>query len=136
MKIDSDDQAKINEFVTKYVDRSKITGGKILWGYKQYQKGKNGPEHDEAVHRVCHALAQRGIPFATEVPLKCGNYLDIACPTHVKQIIEVMKSESETFMTKKILRMPEELRKEVLILHAEKVLSYSHDEISEGVFIL
>jgi len=135
MKISSEDQSEINDFVRQYVDTARLPGRKVLWGYKSFE-GKNGLAHEEAVHRVCKALSLRKIPFATEVPLKCGNVLDVCCPTHIKKIIEVMHSESDDYMTKKILRLPNSLQGEVMILRACEVLDLPQKDVLEGVFIL
>lgn len=129
------DQEIINDFTREYVDTSKLPGRKILWNVKTFE-GKNGLAHEEAVHRICKTLSLRGIPFATEVPLKCGNVLDICCPTHIKKIIEVMHSESDDLMAKKILKLPASLQTEVLILHAGNVLDLSSMDVREGVYLL
>lgn len=135
MKLSKQDQITINDFVREYVDLSKLSSKGVLWGVKTFE-GKNGLVHEEAVHRICKTLSLKGVPFATEVPLKCGNILDVCCPTHVKKIIEVMHSESDDMMAKKVLKLPKSLQTEVLILHAGNVLDLSSAEIREGEYLL
>jgi len=123
-------QGLINDFVRRHVD----TSTRPKWNAMTFEM-KNGFAHDEAVFRCCRALKHLGIPFATEVRLKCGNVADIICPCHVAQIIEVMSTETDHAMTRKLLRMPASLRDEVKILKAEDVNRLEPEEIDEGVFI-
>ena len=130
MKYDDEQQALINDFKRQYAD----IHHKIQWGVKTFEM-KNGVLHDDAVHRVCHALHLKGLAFATEVRLKCGNVADVVCPAHVKPIIEVMSTESDNGMARKILRLPLELQKGVIVLKADDVMKLFPSEVVEGVFL-
>jgi len=124
------EQEIINDFVRRYVDRS----FRVYWNKMSFEL-KNGFAHDQAVFRCCRALHLLGVPFATEVRLRCGNVADIVCPTHIKPLIEVLASETDFSLSKKLLRLPEELRGEVLLLRAVVVNKLSPEEIDEAVFI-
>lgn len=81
----------------------------------------NTDAHNMRVCEVCVVLLKNKIPFYTEVKLKCGLRPDIVCPTHVKQIIEVMATETlKSYQESKLPKLPEELEDEVLVIEAHK----------------
>lgn len=90
---------------------------------------ENTREHNMQVAKACIILLENGVPFYTEVRLKCGLRPDILCPSHVKQIIEVLHSETpEMFVEKKFNKLPQELRGEYILLD-------SHEEWPERVIL-
>jgi len=79
-------------------------------------------EHRRAIFECCNALLAEGIPFWTEVRMKCGCIPDIVCPTHVKPMIEVLSSETmEMFRDLKLDKYPEELQGAFIFVDAKAV---------------
>ena len=79
-------------------------------------------EHNIRVCEVCITLLTMGVPFYTEVRLKCGNRPDVVCPTHVKSIIEVFHTETmKSFNVKKRPKLPSELMDDVIFVCTSKV---------------
>lgn len=77
----------------------------------------NTREHNMRVCEICLTLLEQGIPFYTEVKLKCGLRPDIVTPTHVVKCIEVLHTETETdFIEKKFIKVPESLKGEILLI--------------------
>lgn len=80
----------------------------------------NTYEHNLRVCEICITLLELGVPFATEVRLKCGARPDIIAPTHIQPIIEVLWSETnKDFVTKKAHKYPEELQGRWILHNAE-----------------
>tara|TARA_B100000287_G_scaffold406182_1_gene430412 strand:+ start:3559 stop:3927 length:369 start_codon:yes stop_codon:yes gene_type:complete len=91
------EQEIINDFFRKYVDRgfkTTINAVKLNPGHTE--------EHKRTIFEACNSLLNNGIPFWTEVRLKCGRIPDIVAPTHVTPFIEILSSETvEDFRTTK-----------------------------------
>ena len=100
------EQKIINDFFRKYVDS----------GFKTTKNSiKLNPGHTEAHKRrifdVCNTLLNHGIPFWTEVRLKCSCIPDVIAPTHVTPFIEILSTETEEmFRTLKLPKYPVEIR--------------------------
>ena len=106
MKLDSHEQAIVNDFMRDYVDRSFKTPMNAVRLNVDHTDA-----HRRTIFEVCNALLSHNIPFFTEVRLKCGTIPDIVCPTHVVPFIEVLSSETpEMFEDLKLDKYPEEFR--------------------------
>jgi hypothetical protein len=106
MKLDSHEQAMVNDFMRDYVDRSFKTPMNAVRLNVDHTDA-----HRRTIFEVCNALLSHNIPFFTEVRLKCGTIPDIVCPTHVVPFIEVLSSETpEMFEDLKLDKYPEEFR--------------------------
>lgn len=68
--------------------------------------------------------------------MKCKNVADIICPNHPYQIIEVMSTETDNYMAKKLLRYPEEVRKKIKVLKTEEINSLKKKDLVKGGFLL
>jgi len=115
MKLESHEQKVVNDFFRSYVDRM----------YKNPMNtvrlnSEHTDEHRRAIFECCNALLAEGIPFWTEVRMKCGCIPDIVCPTHVKPMIEVLSSETmEMFRDLKLHKYPEELQGAFIFVDAK-----------------
>jgi hypothetical protein len=110
----SKDQAKINDFVRRYVDRSQV----IHWNTIKL-KGTS-KTHQDMVYNVCWWLYKNGITFSTEVKFRTGYTPDIVCPTYVKPLIEIRYSESDERTAEKYERIPAELIDQIIYVDANK----------------
>ena len=104
------DQQKINDFVRRYAES----------GYKRdinkINLTKGQPEHNKRICEICCELIELDIPFFTEFRTKFGLRLDIATPTHVKKLIEVLHSETvNDFFKNKRQKLPDELKSEIIL---------------------
>ena len=106
------DQQKINSFIRNYAAN----------GYKRdinkiNLSSDNTFEHNLRVCEVCCHLLKLGIPFFTEMRLKCGLRPDICVPTHIRKIIEILHTETVTdFDALKRRKLPNELMYEVFLI--------------------
>lgn len=76
--------------------------------------------HNLRVCAICCYLLSQGIPFYTEVKLKCSLRCDIVAPTHIIKLIEVLHTEtSEKFIKLKEYKLPEELKQEYVLVHTK-----------------
>ena len=106
MKLDAKTQKEINDWWRYYGD----TGYKPDWG-KIKLSASNSKEHNMRVCEICITLLEWGVPFATELRLRSGVRPDIVVPTHVKPIIEVLRSETnEDFISTKSHKYPKDLQ--------------------------
>jgi len=112
--------AKVQQEVNKWARENLDPMFRPHWGAIKVSKA-NTYEHNLMVCKVALALLDEGIPFCTEARLKCGTRPDIIAPTHIRQYIEVLWSETpEDFYAKKAHKMPEELLRGVLFVDAAK----------------
>lgn len=105
MKVSNKDQQVINAFMRDYVDSSyNVPMNAVRLNVD------HTPQHRETIFRVCEALLTMGVPFFTEVRLKCGCIPDVVCPTYdVAPFIEVLSSETlEMFEELKLHKYPVE----------------------------
>jgi len=106
MKVTPLDRKIINEFMSKYVDGSYKTPMNAV-----RLNADHTDAHRRMIFEVCNALIDMGVPFYTEVKLKCGRIPDIVCPTYIAPFIEVLSSETEQmFLDLKLDKYPEEFR--------------------------
>ena len=106
MKLKPKQQKIINEFMRDYVDKSYNTPMNAV-----RLSAEHTDAHRRTIFEVCNALLAEGIPFYTEVRMKCGCIPDIVCPTHIVPFIEVLSSETEQmFQDLKLSRYPIEFQ--------------------------
>ena len=119
MKLKSHEQEIVNDFFRNYVDsmfKNPMNVVRLNPGHTE--------EHRRAIFECCNALMSAGVPFWTEVRLKCGCIPDIVCPTHVKPIIEVLCSETIKMFTElKLDKYPEELHGSFIFVDAKEVFT-------------
>jgi len=117
MKLESHEQKIVNDFFRSYVNPM----------YKNPMNtvrlnSEHTDDHRRTIFECCNALLAAGVPFWTEVRLKCGCIPDIVCPTHVKPMIEVLSSETmQMFTDLKLHKYPDELQGAFIFVDAKEV---------------
>ena len=106
MKLSPSDQRIVNDFMREYVDRSyKVPMNAVRLS------AEHTDAHRRMIFEVCNYLLSQGIPFYTEVRLKCGCIPDVVAPTHITPFIEVLSTETmEMFEELKLSKYPEEFQ--------------------------
>lgn len=106
MKISREDQQKINDFTRNYVDRSYRM---VLNAVRL--SSQHTDQHRRMIFEVCDCLLKLGVPFYTEVKLRCGCIPDICVPTYIVPFIEVLSSETpQMFESLKLHKYPAEFQ--------------------------
>jgi hypothetical protein len=79
-------------------------------------------KHQDMVYEICWWLYKQEIPFFTTVKMKSGYCPDIVVPFGLpKKIIEVRHSEKEKQTRLKDVRIPEDLKDEIVYVDASKI---------------
>ena len=116
MKLNSADQMIVNRFFRDYVDSSFKNPMNCI-----RLNTEHTDEHRRGIFEVCNALNKNAIPFWTEVRLNCGCIPDVICPTHIKQIIEVLCTETpEMFFELKLSKYSKDLHNQFILIDAKE----------------
>lgn len=107
----------LNSFKRTYLKPGQL----VNWNYVKFSK--TSKSHQDLVNEICWWLYSNGIPFATETEFKSGCNPDIICPT-IQKIIEVRHSEKLEDSNRKIYKLPEELRNQVIYFDTKETFDY------------
>jgi len=103
LKLPPSEQRIVNDFMREHVDHSyKVPMNAVRLS------AEHTDAHRRMIFEVCNYLLSQGIPFFTEVRLKCGCIPDIVVPTHITPFIEVLSTETmEMFEELKLGKYPD-----------------------------